>query len=200
MSMSMPMERYHFQRANKSDLIRVFNRNSCLMAEYREQTGKVSWQRLVGIQQRTAVEERLHEQFPAKLQALKQPSGQRRKAHRKERRPRCPGAAGRGGTGTSWLRNHARSAGTGPLARVWGMRIISTAAFVRFGSRSVRLPTLLRAPTSRLCFAMFASEWRRVERGHESIARPCRRLRQKPRGLTSENFGQRRRIRRGFAY
>jgi hypothetical protein len=45
--MSMPMERYHFERANKSDLIRVFNQNSCLMAEYREQTGKVSWQRLV---------------------------------------------------------------------------------------------------------------------------------------------------------
>lgn len=69
MSMSMPTERYHFQRANKSDLIRVFNQNSCLMAEYREQTGKVSWQRLVGIQQRTAVEQRLHERFPAKLQA-----------------------------------------------------------------------------------------------------------------------------------
>jgi hypothetical protein len=29
----------------------------------------VSWQRLVGIQQRSAVEQRLHEQFPAKLQA-----------------------------------------------------------------------------------------------------------------------------------
>jgi hypothetical protein len=25
-----------FQRANKSDLIRVYNHNSCLMAEYRE--------------------------------------------------------------------------------------------------------------------------------------------------------------------
>jgi len=65
MLMSMPMERYRFQRANKSDLIRVFNQNSCLMAEYHEQTGTVSWQRLVGIKQRTAVEERLHEQFPA---------------------------------------------------------------------------------------------------------------------------------------
>ena len=69
MSMSMPMERYHFQRANKSDLIRVFNRNACLMAEYREQTGKVNWQRQVDIQQRTTVEDWLHEQFPAKLQA-----------------------------------------------------------------------------------------------------------------------------------
>ena len=64
MPMSMPRESYYFQRANKSDLIRVFNQHSCLMAEYREQTGQVSWQRLVGTQQRAAVEQRLHEQFP----------------------------------------------------------------------------------------------------------------------------------------
>jgi len=34
------------------------------MAEYWERTGIASWQRIVTIQQRTAVEKKLREQFP----------------------------------------------------------------------------------------------------------------------------------------
>jgi hypothetical protein len=30
---------------------------------------------------------------------------------------------------------------------------------------------------------MFASEWRKVERGHESIARPCKRLATEAKGI-----------------
>ena len=55
---------YVFQRAKKAGLILVFNQDSYLMAEYRERTGIASWQRIVNVQQRTAVEKKLREQFP----------------------------------------------------------------------------------------------------------------------------------------
>jgi hypothetical protein len=62
---------YVFQRAKKDGLILVFNRDSYLMAEYWERSGIASWQRIVNIQQRTAVEKKLREQFPPKVTAKK---------------------------------------------------------------------------------------------------------------------------------
>ena len=41
------------------------------MTEYWERTGIASWQRIVNIQQRTAVEKRLREQFPPPVAAKK---------------------------------------------------------------------------------------------------------------------------------
>jgi hypothetical protein len=72
-----------------------------------------------------------------------------------------------------WLQNHVRSAETSPTARPWGMRMTSTATFVKFGSRLARPPTLLRAQTLRPCLATFASEWPGVP-GPESIAATCK--------------------------
>jgi hypothetical protein len=107
---------------------------------------------------------------PAKKAAL-QPG---RKAASKRKSSEQPEARQEEEVGGAFrLRNHVRSAGTRPSARAWEMRIISTAAFVRFGSRSARLPMLLRALTWRLCWATFASEWRKAACGHESIARPA---------------------------
>jgi len=62
---------YVFQRAKKDGLILVFNQDSYLMAEYWERTGIASWQRIVNIQQRTAVEKKLREQFPPQVTAKK---------------------------------------------------------------------------------------------------------------------------------
>ena len=57
-------ESYVFQRAKRDGLILVFNQDSYLMAEYWERTGIANWQRMVNIQQRTAVEKKLREQYP----------------------------------------------------------------------------------------------------------------------------------------
>jgi hypothetical protein len=62
---------YVFQRAKRDGLILVFNQDSYLMAEYWERSGIASWQRIVNIQQRTAVEKKLREQFPPKVTAKK---------------------------------------------------------------------------------------------------------------------------------
>ena len=64
-------ESYVFQRAKSNGLILVFNQDSYLMAEYRERTGIASWQRIVNIQQRTAVERKLREQFPPPVTSKK---------------------------------------------------------------------------------------------------------------------------------
>jgi hypothetical protein len=57
---------YHCRRAKQESLILVYNQDSYLMAEYSERTGKVSWQRVVPVTQREAVERWLNEQYPVK--------------------------------------------------------------------------------------------------------------------------------------
>ena len=47
-------------------LILVYNQDSYLMAEYSERTGRVSWQRVVPVTQREAIERWLNEQYPVR--------------------------------------------------------------------------------------------------------------------------------------
>ena len=55
---------YHCRRAKQESIILVYNQDSYLMAEYSERTGRVSWQRVVPVTQREAVERWLNEQYP----------------------------------------------------------------------------------------------------------------------------------------
>lgn len=59
---------YHFKAADNGTLIRVFNSDHYLMAEYLTGTGRVSWQRVVAGSQRESVERWLHENYPVQNQ------------------------------------------------------------------------------------------------------------------------------------
>src|SRR5580704_9944572 len=54
-----------FQFKRTADVIRVFNENSYLMAEYSERTGTVKWQRVLIASQRELIEKWLRERYPA---------------------------------------------------------------------------------------------------------------------------------------
>jgi hypothetical protein len=54
-----------FQFKRTADVIRVFNENSYLMAEYSERTGAVKWQRVLIASQREVIEKWLRERYPA---------------------------------------------------------------------------------------------------------------------------------------
>lgn len=54
-----------FQFKRTADVIRVFNENSYLMAEYSERTGAVKWQRVLIASQREVIERWLRERYPA---------------------------------------------------------------------------------------------------------------------------------------
>jgi hypothetical protein len=54
-----------FQFKRTADVIRVFNENSYLMAEYSERTGTVKWQRVLIASQREVIEKWLRERYPA---------------------------------------------------------------------------------------------------------------------------------------
>jgi hypothetical protein len=62
---------YHCRRAKQEGLVLVYNQDSYLMAEYSERTGRVSWQRVVPITQREAIERWLNEQYPVQKAKLK---------------------------------------------------------------------------------------------------------------------------------
>ena len=56
---------FRFRRPNPhGGLIQILNENSYLLAEYNENTGVVSWHRMVVATQKTTIEQRLFEQFP----------------------------------------------------------------------------------------------------------------------------------------
>jgi hypothetical protein len=55
---------FHFQRSDRTGIVLVLNHNSYVMAEYRERTGQIAWQRQLTVQQRDAIEKRLQERFP----------------------------------------------------------------------------------------------------------------------------------------
>jgi len=55
-----------FQFKRTADVIRVFNENSYLMAEYSERTGAVKWQRVLIASQREVIERWLRERYPAR--------------------------------------------------------------------------------------------------------------------------------------
>lgn len=57
---------FHCRRAKQESLILVYNQDSYLMAEYSERTGRVSWQRVVPVTQREAIERWLNEQYPVR--------------------------------------------------------------------------------------------------------------------------------------
>ena len=57
-------ETLHFRRVQTEGVIQVVNQNSYVMAEYLQRTGRTTWHRLLPINQRTAVEKRLADQFP----------------------------------------------------------------------------------------------------------------------------------------
>ena len=59
---------YQFKEADNGTLIRVFNSDHYLMAEYLISTGRVSWQRVVAVSQRESVEKWLLAHYPAKNQ------------------------------------------------------------------------------------------------------------------------------------
>ena len=54
-----------FQFKRTAEVIRVFNENSYLMAEYSERTGAVKWQRVLIASQREVIEKWLRERYPA---------------------------------------------------------------------------------------------------------------------------------------
>jgi hypothetical protein len=54
-----------FQFRRTADVIRVFNENWYLMAEYSERTGTVKWQRVLIATQRELIEKWLRERYPA---------------------------------------------------------------------------------------------------------------------------------------
>jgi hypothetical protein len=58
-----------FQFKRTADVIRVFNENSYLMAEYSERTGAVKWQRVLIASQREVIEKWLRERYPASATA-----------------------------------------------------------------------------------------------------------------------------------
>jgi hypothetical protein len=62
-----------FQFKRSADVIRVFNENSYLMAEYSERTGTVKWQRVLIASQREVIERWLRERYPAPTQETKAP-------------------------------------------------------------------------------------------------------------------------------
>jgi hypothetical protein len=55
---------YQFKRATSGGIIDVVNSHGYLMAQYNDQTGKVSWQRMLPITQRESIEKRLRERYP----------------------------------------------------------------------------------------------------------------------------------------
>jgi len=56
---------FHFKRSDRAaGIVLVLNHNSYVMAEYRERTGQIAWQRQLTIQQRDAIEKRIQERFP----------------------------------------------------------------------------------------------------------------------------------------
>lgn len=55
---------YRFQRGRTRGIIEVLDENDYVMAEYRERTGSVQWQRVVLASQREQIEKWLEEHYP----------------------------------------------------------------------------------------------------------------------------------------
>jgi hypothetical protein len=66
---------YHFKRFKQDGQISVFNKDGYLMAHYNERLGTTRWERVVPITQRTSIENKLSEQFPARQAAAAKANG-----------------------------------------------------------------------------------------------------------------------------
>jgi hypothetical protein len=55
---------FHFKRVHANGPVQVLNQQSCLMGEYNQRTGKVSWQRVVLAIQKNNIESWLLEHYP----------------------------------------------------------------------------------------------------------------------------------------
>jgi hypothetical protein len=62
-SYTTALSSYRFQRARTPGIIEVLNENSYVMAEYRQRTGSVKWQRLVVASQRAQIEKWLEDHY-----------------------------------------------------------------------------------------------------------------------------------------
>jgi hypothetical protein len=56
---------YHCKRSGVGDLILVYNSGSYLLANYRELTGELVWQRVIPASEKKAIEEWLNRTFSA---------------------------------------------------------------------------------------------------------------------------------------
>jgi hypothetical protein len=57
-------ESFHCKRSESGEVVRVYNSNNYLMAEYTVRTGRTSWQRVAALTQRESVEKWLRNNYP----------------------------------------------------------------------------------------------------------------------------------------